>query len=79
MDPAVRIALQNVHSLPEVFFPPVSELLTFARVVLELYLQSDSENKHAVIATNFINIYEVIQALEKVATSIRLLRSQLGI
>ena len=74
MDP-----LQNVHSLSEDFFPPVAELLTSAEDVLEPYLQRDSENKHVVIATNFMGFYEVIQALEKAATAVRSLRSQLGI
>lgn len=79
MDPTIRIALQNVHSLSEDFFPPMSELFTSAEDVLEPYLQRDSENKHVVIATNFTGFCEVIQALEKTATAVRSLRSHLGI
>lgn len=47
--------------------------------MLEPYLQKKSENKHVVIATNFMDFYEVIQALEKVAAAVRSLRSQLEI
>lgn len=79
MEPTIGIALQNVHSLSEHFFPPVPELLTSAEDVSTLFAKKNPENKHVVIATNFMDFYEVIQALEKVAAAIRSLRSQLEI
>lgn len=76
IDPTVKIVRQNVHSSSNV--PPVPELLTFAEDGLEPYLQRDLENKHVVIAINFMDFYEVIQASEKASTGVRSLRTQLG-
>lgn len=54
-----------MFTLPEDFFLPVPEYLTFGDDALEFYLQRDSENKHVVIETNFMGFYAIVQASEK--------------